>query len=67
MCNMNRLSNACKIGLKGYDFFGDLLHLGLFFMQNLCKTVSLFELLRTYTARTLLKKMLLKVYLQIVE
>ena len=35
VCNVNRVSNSCKIGLKGYDFFfGDLTYLGLFFMQK---------------------------------
>ena len=33
---VNRVSNSCKIGLKGYDFVGDLTYLRLFFMQNLC-------------------------------
>ena len=31
--NVKRVSNSCKIGLKGYDFFGDLTYLELF----LCK------------------------------
>ena len=47
---LNRVSNLCKIGLKGYDFFfGDLTYLGLFFMQNLCKTkrVIFLEILRS--------------------
>ena len=39
MRNVNRVSNSCKIGPKGYDFVGDLMYLGLFFMQNLCKRV----------------------------
>ena len=45
--NVNRVSNSCKIGLKGNDFFGDLTYLGLFFMQNLCKRVIFLEILRT--------------------
>ena len=37
MRNMNKVSNSCKTGLKGYDFLGDLMYLGLFFKQKLCK------------------------------
>ena len=49
MYNMNRVSNSCKIGQKGYDFWGDRIYLGLFFMQNLCKRVFFFfEILHTY-------------------
>ena len=33
---VNRASNLYKIGLKGYDFVGDLTYSGLFFMENLC-------------------------------
>ena len=39
MCNMNRVSNSCKIGLKGMIFLRYYVHLGLFFMQKLCKWV----------------------------
>ena len=45
MRNVNRVSNSCKIGLKGYDCLGDLTYLGLFFMQNfLCKGCFFFFL-----------------------
>ena len=37
MRNVNRVSNSCKIGLKGYDLGGDLTYLGLFFVQNVYK------------------------------
>ena len=43
MCNVNRVSNSCKFGLKGYDFFGDLTYLGLFFVQNLCERVRFWK------------------------
>ena len=47
VCNVNRVSNSCKIGLKEYDVFVDLTYLKLFFMQNLCKSVIFLEILRT--------------------
>ena len=40
--NVNRVSNSCKTGLKGYDFKEDLMYLGLFFIQNLCKSTCVF-------------------------
>ena len=45
--NVNRVSNSCKTGLKGYDFKEDLMYLGLFFIQNLCKRLCFFEILCT--------------------
>ena len=45
--NVNRVSNLCKTGLKGYDFKEDLMYLGLFFIQNLCKRLCFFEILCT--------------------
>ena len=47
VCNVNRVSNSCKTGLKGYDFKEDLMYLGLFFIKNLCKRVCFFEILCT--------------------
>ena len=45
--NVNRVSNSCKTGLKGYDFKEDLMYLVLFFIQNLCKRLCFFEILCT--------------------
>ena len=47
VCNVDRVSNSCKIGLKGGDFFGDFTHLRLFFMQSLCKSVIFLDIVRT--------------------
>ena len=48
VCNVNRVSNSCKIGLKGCDFFWDLFILGLFFIQNLRKRVWFLEIWCTW-------------------
>ena len=41
MRNMNRVSNSCKIGLKGCDF-GGRSYVFRVVMQNLCKRVFFF-------------------------
>ena len=41
---MNRVSNSYKIGQKGMIFLGDLMYLGLVFMQNFCKRVCILEI-----------------------
>ena len=37
MHNVNRVSNSCKISLKGMIFWRDLTYLGLFFMHIFVK------------------------------
>ena len=39
MRNVNRVSNSCKIGLRGYDISGRSYVFRVVFMQNSCKKV----------------------------
>ena len=41
MYNVTKVSNSCKIGLKGYDFW-EILRYWVVFMENLCKRVCFF-------------------------
>ena len=47
MRNMNRVSNSCKTGLKGYDFLERSYIFRVVFHADLCKKVCFLEILRT--------------------
>ena len=53
VCNMNRASNSCKIGLKGYDFLEILRIYRVVFMQILCMIPG-YDIWTSYLLRVVL-------------